>query len=95
MDDKLHSNIDSNFLVGMLTKITKDDILLGRFKADICDMMEMNCWLIEKIRELKQTTVTVENIEDFLIDLEIKYVDHAFYHLSSMKKDIADLLENI
>jgi hypothetical protein len=64
----------------------------GRMHANLHDLVEASEWFLATMDRTRAETLTAEQVEDFLIELEVHFVDHAMFHLRSLKKDIAAVL---
>lgn len=64
-------------------------------RVDIGDLLEANNWLTSEIKKSRKSPLSAEEVEDFLIKLDVNYVEHVTFHLNSLRDNIARALENI
>ena len=66
-----------------------------RMHTDLADLLEASGWLIDKMEEIRESCLDIEQIEDLLISIQIKYVEHTLYHLATFRADLDSTLTNI
>jgi len=71
-----------------------DEVSYGRIYADLVDLLEASEWFVKAIDGLESRDLTQSELEDFLIEVDVKFVDHAFFHLSSLRNDLKAALRN-
>ena len=81
-------------IIQQLRPYVPDDDTYGRMSADLNDLVEASEWLLTTINK-NYNELTWQSIEDFLIDLEVKYIKHVEFHSKSLRKDLNVVLENI
>src|SRR5689334_7835424 len=65
-----------------------DQATYSRAHTDVYDLVEASEWFLAMLARTQSETMGAEQVENFLIELEVHYVDHALYHLRSLKKAI-------
>ena len=72
-----------------------DPNLYGRMRVDLNDIIEASEWLLSTMSNQSKLPLTADVAEDFLIELDINYVQHVTFHLNTLRMDIASVLEHI
>lgn len=78
-----------------LKPVLADAATYGRMYADLHDLLEAGQWLITELDRLQERSLTRDEIETFLIDLDIAYIQHASFHLKSLRKDVRATLAGL
>jgi len=73
----------------------KDAEAFGRFHADFHDLVEASQWFLAKIEENSERSLTPDEIETFLIDVEVRFIDHATWHFKSLRKEMHLMLAKL
>jgi len=71
-----------------------DEDALARMRVDLHDLIEASEWLLDEIKQRDSGLMTPDELETFLINLDVHYVRHVFFHLRSLRKDINASLKN-
>ena len=79
-------------IIEPLRPIIADDEMYGRIYSDLHDLIEASEWLLTHFRQAPDKLSTVESFEEFLIDLDVYFIQHVTYHLSSLRPDVEALL---
>ena len=95
MDDDMSRISKRLHIVEQLKAFIADDERYGRMHADLHDLIEASEWLLQAMNKVRDYPLTADSAEDFLIDLDINYVQHATFHLNSLRADIASVLGQI
>jgi hypothetical protein len=66
----------------------------GRMHADLQDLLEASEWLVGTISALGDRKLSVSELEDLLVEIDVNFVEHASYHLASLRGDLKAALEN-
>jgi hypothetical protein len=69
--------------------------MYGRMHADLHDLIEAGEWLVAELDKLKDEPLNADQVETFLINLDVHYVQHVTWHLKSLRGDIASVLAKI
>ena len=69
--------------------------MYGRMYADLHDLIEVGEWLSAELKRRGDEPLTADQAESFLVELDVHLVEHATWHLNSLRKDIASALANI
>jgi len=67
----------------------------GRMTADLSDLTEICRWYLDTMEQTLDHELSDDELETFLIQLETKFIDHANFHLRSLKKDVERILRKI
>ena len=78
-----------------LKPFVKDEHAYARMCTDLHDLVAASEWLLSEMDKRVATPLTVDNVEDFLIDLDVRYIQHVTYHLKSLRKDVNVTLSSI
>ena len=81
--------------VEQLRPFVADEDAYGRVYADLHDLMVASEWLLAEIDQKRDEPLTAEKIEDFLIDLDVRYIQHVTFHLTSLRKDLDMILAKL
>jgi hypothetical protein len=68
--------------------------VFGRFRADLQDLLEASEWLLGTVRSLESRELSVSELEDLLVEIDVNFVEHASFHISSFRGDLKSMLEN-
>jgi hypothetical protein len=82
-------------VVDQLRPFLADDAMHGRMYADLHDLIEVGEWLSTELSRRGDEPFTADQAETFLVELHVHLVEHATWHLNSLRKDIASALANI
>ena len=82
-------------LMKQLRPFTKGDQAYGRLYADFHDLIDACEWLLTELRSKEAKVLSTSEIEEFLIDVDVKFIKHVSFHLKSLRKDINATLTNI
>jgi hypothetical protein len=66
----------------------------GRLRADFQDLLEASEWFSQTVRALAGRTLSVSELEDLLVEIDVKFVEHASFHLETLRGDLKAALEN-
>lgn len=87
------SNI--KYLVAQIGVFVSDEEILGRLYTDLLDAREACEWFIENINIDGNKQMKRNELEDWLIDLDVNMLTHLVYHLKSIKKVLPTVLEAV
>ena len=82
-------NDRTKWLVDQIEKYV-DDNLYGQIHVDLMDMIEICESYIRTIEDKKE--MTEGELENFIINLEVNLIDHAQFHLKSLRKGLRRVL---
>jgi hypothetical protein len=90
-------NIQSNArrVADQLQPFTKDPQLTTRVYVNLTDMLESCLWFSEQMRANDRSNLTRDELETFLIHIDIKLLQHLASHLESFRKDMPALLNAV
>jgi hypothetical protein len=57
--------------------------------------MEAGEWLSTEIAKMNEGDISRGEIEDFLVDLDVNYIQHVTFHLKTLKTDVKSALDYI
>ena len=80
--------------LAQLRPFAVDEAAYGRIYADFVDLLEASEWFVKTMDELEGRKLTLPELEDLLVEVDVKFVDHAFFHLTSLRHDLKAALEN-
>jgi hypothetical protein len=69
-----------------------DDEMYGRWHANLHDLVESGEWLLAELDQRHAQPLTRETIEDFLVGLDVRYIEHVMHHIRLLRKDIKTML---
>lgn len=75
-------------LVQQLRPFMSGEEAYGRLHADFHDLMEICAWFLQLMNAAERKPLSRDDLETFLIELDVGLIDHASFHLKSMKKEI-------
>ncbi|MFT7722455.1 MAG: hypothetical protein QM788_06455 [Roseateles sp.] len=81
-------------LLEQLRPFAPDEEAYGRICADLQDLVGASAWLLQTIAKNKGRTLSPSELEDLLVDIDVHFVEHSSFHLSSFSRDIKAMLEN-
>jgi hypothetical protein len=80
--------------VKQLRPLVADEETYGRIYGDLHDLLEASVWLLKTVAENDGKTLSRTEMEDLLVDIDVHFVEHALFHLTSLSKDLKATLEN-
>jgi hypothetical protein len=89
-EEPLRSNIAA--LLDALDRHIPDEDTRGRLSTDLHDLVEASRWLLSTLEGVGSRTHTDDELEDLLMDLEVRYLDHATYHMKSLRRALTAVL---
>jgi hypothetical protein len=93
MTDKTLSPSIQHIVSGLTPYVSNSDSL-GRVSADLRDLVDASRWLLEALSDAESKVTSADELESFLIDLEVTYLDHVAFHIRSLKDEIGSALAN-
>jgi hypothetical protein len=88
--EPLRSNITA--LLDALDGHIPDEDTRGRLSVDLQDLVEASRWLLSTLQGVGSRAHTDDELESLLIDLEVRYLDHATYHIKSLRAALTAVL---
>ncbi|MEG3149643.1 hypothetical protein U1769_07065 [Sphingomonas sp. ZT3P38] len=79
--------------IEQLRPYVADDAALSRMRVDLHDLIEASEWLLSEVKKRETGLMTPEELESFLIDLDVHYILHVSFHIKSLKSEINASLE--
>ena len=70
------------------------DAAYGRLYGDFHDLLEASAWLLKTFTESEGRSFSPAELEDLLVDINVKFVEHTAFHLRSLGKEIKAMLGN-
>lgn len=89
-DEPLRENIQR--LVDALGEHLPNDDRRGQVSADLNDLVEASRWLLAAIGSIHAGPYADAELEDLLIELDVHFLEHANFHIESLRKTIAVVL---
>jgi len=81
-------------LVDQLRPFVSDEAAYGRMYADFHDLLEACAWLLKTFSDHEGRSLNPSELEDLLVDIDVKFIEHVSFHLQSLHKDLTATLEN-
>jgi hypothetical protein len=82
-------------LIEQLRPFVSGEEAYGRLYADFHDLMEICAWFLQLMNADDRKQLSRDDLEKLLIELDIGLIDHASFHLKSMKKEINAALDKL
>lgn len=82
-------------IVHQLSHYVRDKEVEGRVSADLSDIAEVCNWLLKKLESVDARSWSRDELESFLIDLDVNVLQHLDFHLKSMRNDLPGLLRAV
>ena len=80
-------------LIEQLRPFVADEATYGRMYGDFHDLLEASAWLLETFAAHEGRELSASELEDLLVKIDVKFVEHASFHLRSLRKDLKAALE--
>ena len=80
-------------IVEQLKPFLNNSEIYGRLYADIHDLLEACEWFMAEIKKTESKTLSSDEIENLLIEIDVRFIEHAMFHLSSLRKDLNTILK--
>ncbi|QNK69471.1 hypothetical protein [Variovorax sp. PAMC26660] len=91
--------MEKNNLLGVvkkeLDKYSLDENLSGRIFVDLSDIFEACKWFVDTIESEKFESLSQDELETLLINIDVNLIQHISYHLESLRKDFPVVLDAI
>lgn len=71
-----------------------DEDAHGRIYADLHDLLGAGAWLVQTLAETSGRTLSPSELEDLLVDIDVHFVEHSLFHLSSLRQQIKATLQS-
>lgn len=95
MDDDMDKILDRLVFIDNLRSFLPSDDAVGRIRVDINDLVEAGDWLKSLVLKTKSDELyNWQNIEKLIVDIQVNYIAHVKFHLSSLERDLAEALLN-
>jgi hypothetical protein len=75
-------------LIEQLKPYAPDETTYGRMYADLHDLLEASAWLLDTFARHQGESLSASQMEALLIDIDVKFAEHASYHLRTLRRDI-------
>ena len=82
-------------LSNQLQAFELDEQIVSKVRVDLVDMLEACRWYSQTIENLPESPVNREQLEDFLIAVDVQMLTHLAYHIDSLRKSMPTLLDAI
>ena len=76
-----------------LRPYTLNEDSFSRINVDLYDLIEASEWLLKTVSQI-QGLQDPDEIQNFLVDLDVHFIQHVGYHLKSLRKSVAVILKN-
>jgi hypothetical protein len=94
MVDKARISGAISKLVDQLEAYTASAETRGRLRVDLGDLAEASWWYLSKMEQIGDNTLDEMELEDLLIEIDVKFIEHVTFHIESLRKDLAEVLKN-
>ena len=81
--------------VDQLRTFVPDDVVRGRLYADLTDVLQVCEWFVETMGKVRNQSLSQDELETLLVDIDTNVVQHLGCHLESLRKDMPALLNAI
>ena len=85
----------TNRLAEQVRPFLGSDEAYSRLRADVHDLAEICEWFLKVACENSARTLSRDELESLLIELDVRFVDHGLFHLQSLKTAINGALEKL
>ena len=82
-------------LSNQLKTFELDEQTISKVRVDLTDMLEACCWYSKTIESLPESPLSRDQLEDFLIAVDVQILTHLAYHIDSLRKSMPTLLDAI
>jgi hypothetical protein len=83
---------DVSALVRALAAHIPDEDTRRRLSGDLRDLAEASHWLLSAVASVGARPHTDDELQDLLVDLETRYLDHAPHRISSLRRSLWTVL---
>ena len=83
-EEPLRSNISA--LLYALDPHIPDEDTRSRLSGDLRDLAEASRWFLSAFEAVGSRSHTDDELQDLLVDLEVRYLDHAAHHIGSLRR---------
>ncbi len=95
MDDDFDERMKILSFVDELYQVTSDGDAINTIKIDLFDLLEAGEWLSQEISNRSNFGFKdQDDIENFIISLQINYLEHVEFHINSLKCEMKKALKN-
>jgi hypothetical protein len=81
-------------LLEQIKPYAPDEATFGRTSANLRDIVEECEWLLQVVSASEQKTLSEDELEALLIDIDVRFIMHVGWHLRSLRKDFPSILAN-
>jgi hypothetical protein len=82
-------------LRGKLSPYLTKELNESAFFVDLADIYEACTWYVETMGRISDVSLTRDELETVLIDIDVNMLEHLNYHLDSLKKSLPAVLNAI
>ena len=82
-------------LVDRLTPYISEEEVRSRLRVDLIDLADIARWFLETITKRVGGAISEDDVESLLIEIDVRFIDHATDHMRSLKKLLSGVLENL
>lgn len=94
MGGELDMTGDTLAFLTQLRQFAPSEEVYGRLRVDLQDLLEASKWLVEAVKAIEGRELSRSELEDLLVEIDVNFVEHASYHLASLRGDLKATLEN-
>jgi hypothetical protein len=93
MDDDFDGTRAVKWFTAQLEPYASSVDSYGQVCADIADISEACHWFLTQFDARRSKILSQEDLEDALIDIDVKFVQHVSFHLNSLSAELHRMLE--
>jgi hypothetical protein len=94
MDDDMEKLPGMLSLLEQLKPYITDAQAYGRFYANLYDLSEACEWFLSVMKQNEGKLLTPDELENLLIDIDVRFIQHVTFHLDSLRTDLERTLGN-
>jgi len=72
-----------------------DKELCGRLTVDVTDILEACEWYVRTVGANRSESLSRDELETLLIEIDVNLIQHLSFHLESLRKDLSSVLDAI
>ncbi len=93
----MESNYDKHSkllaLIDQLKPYAPDADTHARVRVDFMDLADICQWFLDEIAKHAGSTLSQDQLEEFLIEIDVNFIQHIEFHLRSLQKTLPRILE--
>ena len=93
MDDKFNGVRAVAWLTTQIEPYASSSESYGQICADFADLSDACYWFLAQIEAGRSRTLTQDELEDLLVDIDVKFIQHVSFHLKSLRVELNQMLK--